>query len=268
MTPVQAFFLGIVQGLTEFLPVSSSGHLTALNILMDVERRMGLDFIIISHFGSLCAVFVVFRKDIAALFQVSLPETRKKLALLFCATLPAVIAGFALKGPLDDVFENNPFILSVIVIAGWLITAATLIRISRRKNGHTEIRNMSRSQSLIIGLAQAIAIVPGISRSGMTVAAGIHLGLNRDNAARFSFLLSIPVILGATLLSLIKMLARETAAVDSGLNLCIGWAAAFASGYLAIRVFLRLIRKGAFAVFGYYCIIAAVAFGLIRWLYG
>ncbi len=268
MTPVQAFFLGIVQGLTEFLPVSSSGHLTALNILMEVESRMGLDFIIISHFGSLCAVFIVFRKDIAALLRITLPETRTKLMLLFCATLPAAIAGLALKGTLDDVFESSVVLLSAIVIAGWLITAAILILISNHTNGHTKMQNMGWRQSLIIGLAQAIAIVPGISRSGMTVAAGIHLGLNRDSAARFSFLLSIPVILGATLLSLIKMLTRETAAVDSGLNLCIGWAAAFASGYLAILVFLRLIRKGTFAVFGYYCIMAAIVFGLFWWLSG
>ena len=254
MTAIKAIILGIVQGLTEFLPVSSSGHLVIFQKLLNFHDP-GVLFEIAVHLGTLVAVLIYFRKDIgeiiASLFvwKKDAPEHIKRahhlLLHLIIASIITAVIGFAFKEKLESLFENTLLVGFMLIITGGVLFASDKIK-------NTQKKNMSVSSSLLVGLAQSIAILPGISRSGATITTGIFTGRTRDLATRFSFLLSIPAILGATLLKF-KDLQSAVSNGSMGLNFFLGGIFAAVVGYFAIAFLIRMIKKAKLFYFSIYC---------------
>lgn len=270
MDIIQAIILGIVQGLTEFLPVSSSAHLVFVPEILKVQSSLAFDTLL--HVGSLVAVIGYFWKDIINIlksfasslmdiprgqFKEGLKEDQfKKLAwFVIIGTVPAGLAGILLKDFFEGLFNNIPAVGFFLIVTGFLLWGSE--RISKKVEDKKSLKKMTLKDTLIIGTAQALAIAPGISRSGSTIAAGLYLGLERELAARYSFLLSIIAILGAALIQVkdISSLADENIGI-----LIAGFLAAAISGYLAIKLLLKLIKERSLMIFAYYCwIIGAIA---------
>ena len=235
----QALLLGLVQGLTEFLPVSSSGHLVIAQSLLGINTEM-LTFDIFAHVGTLVAVFVYFWSDIRALLKR--PFCRFT-ALIIVGCIPAGIMGVLL----DDLFER--LFSSLAAVACALIVTGILLLLSDRFNGKGRIEDMSFGQALAVGCFQGLAITPGLSRSGSTIFGALLCGLERSEAARFSFLLSIPVILGAALLEGVDVVKSG---VPVSFSYFLGALVAAVSGYFAIRIFIKLLHKRNMRYFSYY----------------
>ncbi|MBU8934494.1 MAG: undecaprenyl-diphosphate phosphatase [candidate division Zixibacteria bacterium] len=253
MSFLDALLLGILQGLTEFLPVSSSGHLVLAQALLGVKEP-GVSFELLVHLGTLLAVFVYFRERIGQLilsvFRSEMKAERRIFGFLVIGTIPAGLAGVFLKDFFEDSF-SSPILTSVmLIVTGLILLSTKLVKPSDKP--------MTLLSTVIMGIGQAAAIMPGISRSGSTISVGLLLGVKPEKAAEFSFLLAIPAILGAVVLK-----ADELMALDSSLALqyLVGAVAAFVFGWLAVAILLRIIRRGKFAGFAYYCF-AAGAFGL------
>lgn len=250
----QAVVLGVVQGLTEFLPISSSGHLELIRQLLGWSMG-GLAFDVALHWGTLLAILVYFRRDWLSLARGSWQAitTRKsndefRLCLkLVVGSIPAAVAGVLLADVAETVLRSPWIIVTMLGSVGFL-----LIAVDRRAGGGDENQTPSWKQTILIGLAQAVALIPGTSRSGITMLAGIGLGLPRAAAARFSFLLAAPIILGAGLFKL-----RE--AMDEPMvPLLVGIAASAISGGIAIAFLLRYLKKNSFRIFGLYRIALAI----------
>jgi undecaprenyl-diphosphatase len=263
---LQALVLGLVQGLTEFLPVSSSGHLQAVPTLLGWPSG-SLAFDVMVHAGTLVAVTIAFRADLVALARGSLAMTgthpdevrtaRRLVLLLALATVPAALVGVTLEGTIARAFDEPR-----VVAGGLYLTAVLLVvseRVRRRRGGAAgadegaPVREVGPRSALAIGAAQALAIVPGVSRSGATIAAGLLMGLSRRAAARFSFLLSIPIILGTT----VRMLPELTTPVEGALafdgsRIALGVGVATLSGWAAIRILLRLVERRDLTPFAVY----------------
>ena len=235
----QALLLGLVQGFTEFLPVSSSGHLVIAQSLLGVKAEM-MSFDIFVHVGTLAAVFVYFWSDIKALLKK--PFCRFT-ALLLVGCIPAGLMGVLLDDFFERLFSTLPAVACALIVTG------VLLLISDRFTGKGKIKDMSFGQALIIGGFQGLAITPGLSRSGSTIFGALLCGLERSEAARFSFLLSIPVILGAALLEGVK--AVKTGASVS-FSYLLGAIVAAVSGYIAIRIFIKLLHHRNMRYFSYY----------------
>lgn len=243
MTVFQALILGVIQGLTEFLPVSSSGHLVIFQSLFGLKEQQ-LTFDIFLHFATLLSVLVYFRNDIIALFG----KERRMLPYIVMASIPTFVIAMLFKSAIEGFFESVPFVGGALVITGmWLIWANSFAV----RQGANPI---GMGNSILIGIAQGIAILPGISRSGSTIATGLLSGLKKEDAFRFSFLLSIPAILGATLLKF-SNISYKLAGVNAGAYL-IGGAAAAVTGFMAIGVLSRAVMKNKLYFFGIYCFIA------------
>jgi undecaprenyl-diphosphatase len=249
MNGIQAFILGAVQGLTEFLPVSSSGHLVLFQNIFGLRENV-LTFDIAVHLATMMAVIAVFRKDVLEILKRPLG---KMTWLLAAGTLPAVLVGLTLKKSVESIFEGGKtlgleFIATGIVL--WLVESV--------RNGSKQLDRTSAADALLIGAAQAVAILPAVSRSGLTIACALFRGLNREFAAKFSFLLSIPAILGATVLDLPDAVAEVQATGTVGVptvSLVVGMAAALVFGFIAIRWMLRVLTKGSLRGFAVYVII-------------
>jgi undecaprenyl-diphosphatase len=245
LTFFHAILLGAVQGLTEFLPVSSSGHLVIFQHILGVQESP-LTFDIMLHMGTLLAVFIAFWDDIIDILKK--PFTRLTY-LIVVGCIPAAIAGYLVAPVIEKAFE------SLLVVGLGLIFTGFALRFSekwsREKIGLKDIPNTSYKDALFIGLLQAVAIVPGISRSGSTIAAGLFAGMERELAARFSFLLSIPVILGAGIFELSDV--SSSAWSQNLVPYTVGTLVAALFGYLAIKIVMRLVRHGRLSVFSYYC---------------
>ncbi|MDT8435656.1 MAG: undecaprenyl-diphosphate phosphatase [Gemmatimonadota bacterium] len=247
MTLVAAALLGLLQGLTEFLPVSSSAHLVLAGTLLDV-RLPGAAFEVVVHVATLGSVLWVYRRRVAELAVGVLAGRREALAytgLLALATVPAATAGLLGEARLAALFDQP-----LVAAAALLVTGGAVWSIRTTAPRAREPRPGTR-QALWMGLAQALAIVPGLSRSGLTVAVGAWRGVDAVRAAEFSFLLSIPAILGAGILQ-----ADEVAATLGAVGaapLAVGFAAAFVTGVAAITLFVRLLRQRRFHVFAWYC---------------
>lgn len=247
----QAIILGTVQGLTEFLPVSSSGHLVLLQELMHADFGGNeLFFDIMLHFGTLIAVFAVFRKDILALFR----KPFRMLFMLAAATVPAGLAGLFLSGWIEEHFYGGAF-LSVCFAVTAVLLLACEIASKRRKNPRVALGWKS---AVSMGMMQAVAVLPGISRSGSTIAAGVLTGAKTEEVAKFSFLMSIPVILGSVAVSL-KDVVQNASAVsalgaDGVIAVIVGVVCAAVSGLFAIRVMLNVIGKANYKWFSLYLI--------------
>ena len=246
MTTIQAIFLGLLQGLTEFLPVSSSGHLIVFQNFFGIEEPM-LTFNIFLHLGTLLAVLVVFAKDIWTLLRR--PFCRE-VALLIIATIPVALAGIFFEDYVTGIFSST---LSVGIA---LIVTGAMMYISDRFYGHRSIKDLPFSNALIVGIFQGVAILPGISRSGSTIFASLFCGMERAQAARFSFLLSIIAILGASGKESIDLI-KSTGGLHLEQFYFVGMAAAAISGFFAIKFFLNLLKKNNMKFFAFYCWIFA-----------
>lgn len=230
-----ALILGVLQGLTEFLPVSSSGHLVIAQSLLPDFEQPGVLFDVILHAGTLIAILLFFRKTLFSL-------TKNYLLLLVVGTVPAIFVGLIFQSLVEGLFESAKLVGFTLLLTAFINFQTDKARSGKKKE--------SIMDSLIIGAAQAVAIIPGISRSGSTIFAGTKLRLEPNKAAEFSFLLSIPAVLGATFLELI------TYHGSGNLNLAVyvvGFAAALFSGYLAIGAVFKFLKKRNFKVFGFYC---------------
>jgi len=242
--------LGAVQGLTEFLPISSSGHLVL------AQRVIGLDppgvlLEALLHWGTLLAVVFFFRADLLAMLRSLTPkgtiEGRKEIGLIAAGTVPIVVLGLLLRGSMDRIFAA-PTILGGSLLVTALVLGLT--GIIRRKAERNQARFLD---AIMIGLAQAAALLPGLSRSGTTISAGIFAGLTPRRAARFSFLLAIPALFGAGLLSLWDAAGACSADSVSWLGLAMGTITAFVVGLVAIRAMLALVARARLWVFSLYC---------------
>lgn len=263
MELIKAIILGIVQGATEFLPVSSSGHLVLGSSILGFSGQ-GIAFDVLLHLGTLVSVMVVFRKELLAMLLAPIHwlggrcKDEQRTYLLWdlyvvIATIPAVIIGLSYKDQIESLFT------SVTVVCVMLIVTGLMMIISRYLPERAVQVNGPRA--FLIGCGQAFAIIPGVSRSGTTIFIGMLLGINRETAARFSFIMSIPAILGAAVLNLGEFVNHPPAADELVLMVC-GTLAASVTGYLAIILLLDVIRKNRLQWFGYYCLVVA-AFGLI-----
>jgi len=259
---IKVVALGILQGLSEFLPISSSGHLVIAEHLMNFNES-GLAFEVFVHFGSLLAVLWVFRKEIIhllaaipAIFKLSSPELDKEkrsYALLdiyiIIASIPAALIGIAFEDQIAVIFEDHIFAICMLFITGVIVWSS---RYTREKN-----KAFDPGSSFLIGCAQAIAILPGISRSGSTIVTALWLGIPRENAAKFSFLMSAPVIFGATVLKARQVFVTPLSQSESE-HLIIASLAALISSYFAIRWLLEIIRRKKLEWFGLYCMVISL----------
>jgi undecaprenyl-diphosphatase len=255
MNWLQAIVLGIVQGLTEFLPVSSSGHLVLVPWALGWGAP-GLLFDTMAHWGTLAAVVVFFRKDIWVLIRawvdsvrarrITSPEARVAW-LLILATIPAGLAGFFLNDFFTSLFGSPTAVAACLLVTGILLIVGDAFGRGEREMGKIKV-----ADAVVIGLAQAVSIAPGISRSGATIVGGVLRGLSRQAAARFSFLLSIPIILSAGLLQLLKAIRGAEALGSFGVA-AVGALAAAVVGYFAIAFMLRHLQRGRLLPFAIYC---------------
>jgi len=258
VTITQAIILGIIQGVTEFLPVSSSGHLVLFAQLFGVQEQ-SIVFEVMVHVGTLLAVLAAFSREVKLLITSAWKLVRspqqapalvrqdagcRLLVALIIGTIPAVVVALLLKEQVEQLFAS-----SLVVGIMLLVTGLVLYAVEKRAAAGRSTEP-SLQDALLIGCGQAAAIVPGLSRSGTTIAVGLLRGLDRESAARFSFLLSVPAILGALALSLVDLFGG---AVHHGAGvLSAGLVSAAVTGYLAIRFFLRLVRRGKLIWFSYY----------------
>jgi len=263
---VQAAILGVVQGVTEFIPISSSAHLVLVPNLMGWHQP-SVSFDVMLHMGTLVAVLYFFKVEVINLFGVFLTgfkekEIRKSTDYKLCwliiiGTVPAVVLALLFQNFFENLFSKPES------VAFFLLGTGALLWFSETTSKRARVmEDANLSDALIIGLAQGCAIAPGISRSGATIAAGLFKGLDRDSAARFSFLLAIPIIFGAVVVKMSDFiyLCRSQASV----SLLLGFLTAAASGYLCIKYFLNYLKKGSLMIFAYYCWFVGLAFILSK----
>ena len=261
----QAIIIGLVQGLTEFLPVSSSAHLIFAQQALGVGD-VGLAFDVLMHVGTLVAVIVYFFNDIVNMikgFLLSLVDLKngnfmgeikkdpyKKLAwLTILATIPVGVVGVLFNDMIESMFQGLTIPAFLLLVTGCLLYAS-----QRMNSGRIDVRNVTIKEALIMGCGQALAILPGLSRSGTTIAAGLFAGLDKEFAAKFSFILSIPAILGAAVFQL-----KDLSGGSVEIGACIaGFIVAVISGYLAISVLLKIVREKSLDIFAYYCWIVGI----------
>lgn len=260
MELIKAIILGLVQGLSEFLPISSSGHLVIFAEILNFHEE-GIAFEVFVHFGTLLSVLLAFRKEISKMIiapyaiwlnkstDYELKEFLNWDYYVIVATIPAVIVGFSLKDPIEGLFSNILLVFFTLMMTAILMMTAQFLKFRNK--------NLSYGRSFLIGIAQAFAILPGISRSGSTIFMGMSLGIEREKVARFSFIMSIPAVFGATILKL-KDLMDTPLASSEILNLIVGTLVAFVSGYFAIIWLLDIVKKGKLQIFGYYCLVVSI----------
>ncbi len=243
---LDAIIWGLIQGLTEFLPISSSGHLV---LIPELLGRDAPDLVTSAalHLGTLVAVLVYFRAEVLEVLKLT-PAGKRLMRFLVIGTIPVVIGGLALQGPLEDMAEQPRLVALAMTVTGVILICSRFIPERARTRDET-----TDTDAVSIGLAQAFALIPGISRSGSTMVAGLARGFERREAAELAFLLGIPAIAGAGLLSTLELAGSDS---GSGLTaaLVVGMIVAGVSGYAAIAFLLNLIRRTGLTPFGIYCI--------------
>lgn len=252
---LQALVLGIVQGLTEYLPVSSSGHLAIGSHLFGIEGEENLAFTVLVHVATVCSTLVVLWKEIdwilKGLFKFEMNAETKYFLNIVVSMIPIGIVGVFFKDAVEEVFG-----LGLLIVGCMLLLTATLLIFSYFAKPRQR-EHISMKDAFIIGLAQACAVMPGLSRSGSTIATGLMLGNKKESLAQFSFLMVIPPILGEALLDVLKMVKGDDAFGDiSALPLVVGFVAAFVSGCVACKWMINIVKKGKLVWFGVYCAIA------------
>lgn len=251
MNEIQALILGLLQGLTEFLPVSSSGHLEIGHAVLGVKTENNLLFAVVVHVATVLSTMVVFRKDIiqllSDLFAFNWNESTKYIAKLLFSSIPVLFLGLFFAEQIEQFFTGN----LVLVGSMLLVTAGLLAFAHFAKKRELQI---TWGKAFIIGIAQAMAVMPGISRSGATIATGLLLGTKKDEVARFSFLMVLVPILGAAFLDVVGGDFSEKSAVGT-LPLLVGFLAAFISGLLACSLMIKVVKRGKLIYFAVYCLI-------------
>ncbi len=262
MDILEAIILGIIQGLTEFLPVSSSGHLELAKAILgdDAVPQESLTFTVILHFATALSTLVIFRKEVAEIFK-GLFQFKWNAETQFCfkiiiSMLPAVVVGLLFEEQLESLFAGKILLVGAML----LITALLLLLADKAKNTN---KNVSNANALIIGFSQAIAMLPGISRSGATISTSVLLGIDRTKAAKFSFLMVVPLIFGK--------IAKDVLGGDINFKssemipMSVGFIAAFISGLLACQWMIAIVKKSKLSYFSIYCAIVgivAIAFSI------
>ena len=259
MEIIDSFLLGLIQGLTEFLPISSSGHLVLGKTLLSDDLQQSITFEVVVHFGTLCSILVYYRKIlgeiITSLFgifttkegvskYIKNDDNVKLTGFIILSMIPAMIVGFNLKEQIENFFMN-PFMVSVMLLVTGTLLYATRYRL-------THDRDLNVVNTFLIGVAQAFAIMPGISRSGSTISLGLYLGIKREEVANFSFLMVIPVIAGAMILQVIERLEAGVQ-VQAAAGLVVGFLTAFISGYFALKYLIVLLKNRGIHLFAWYC---------------
>lgn len=265
---IDSFLLGLIQGLTEFLPISSSGHLVLGEALLGDTVDKSITFEVVVHFGTLCSIVIYYRQKLAdmltSLWQlVKSPLQLKKhykrddnvklSGFILLSMIPAVIVGFTLKEQIENIFLN-PFTVSIMLLVTGCILFATKYR-------HGFPNSLGGKSAFGIGVAQAFAILPGISRSGSTISLGLYLGIKREEVANFSFLMVIPVIAGAMLFE-VKDMIELGIPVNDAVGLVIGFLTAFISGYFALKYLIIMLQQKGIYPFAWYCWAVGIA-GLV-----
>jgi undecaprenyl-diphosphatase len=247
LTAIQAIILGLVQGLGEFLHISSSAHLVLVPWLFHWEDP-GLTFDIALHLGTLVAVAIYFWKDWLSLFSKGFTDAKSKEGRLFwylvAATIPGAIIGLLLEKKAETVFRNPVLIAVMLILLGVILYFA-----DRKSTKNIEVKNITFSTSFLIGVSQALAIIPGVSRSGITMTTGLLMGLTREGAARFSFLLSAPIIFGAAAVKLPHVIAHPQMITT---NFIIGMIVSCITGIASIGFLLRFVQTKTFLPFVWY----------------
>lgn len=265
MTILQAAILGLIQGLTEFLPISSSGHLVLAEHLLRVQTSSDITFEVFVHFGTLMSVVVVFWNDIVgivqSLFRAFVPwrlgsmyyreqEPFRLSVHILVGSVPAAFIGLRYEHAIAEAFTDPKLVAVMLVITGLILFLTGLARPVQGKK-------VGLWSAIVIGIAQAAAIIPGISRSGSTISTALYMKIDPYHAARFSFLLSLPAVAGATLLKAKDLLANGGASESVVVQLT-GMVVSFASGYVAIKFLLHIIERGKIRWFSLYCLVAGV----------
>lgn len=257
MTIIEAAVLGVVQGITEFLPVSSSGHLIAFPAIFGFEQQ-GMDFDVMIHVATLLAIIWVLRKDIGDIIKGVITGKGKQRSLgwkIVVATIPAVMVGLLISSTYLESIRSVRIVAINLMLFGAILWAADWYA-AKTNHKVKKSEDTSWGRAIVIGLSQALALIPGTSRSGVTMSAGLFVGLDRKTAAKFSFLLAIPVIAGAGFLTGLDAVRNgfETAA----LPMIVGFITAFLSGIVAIKFLLKFLEKADYKWFAAYRIILGI----------
>ena len=259
---IEAIILGLVQGLSEFLPISSSGHLALLENLFEIHEDSVLFFAVLLHIGTLVSIFIVYHEDIYALIKelfllfkdlftgkglrIEERPIRKLGIMIIVSSIPTAIMGLLFSNIIDRIFGSL-----IVVSICWIITGFILLFSEKIKNNNKEIEGMKYRNAFFVGICQGIAIMPGISRSGSTIVGSLVTGLKREFAVEFAFLISIPAILGSAILEFPK-------AIEAGIDpstigpMIVGFLVAAVSGYFAITTMIRIVSKHKMRYFSYY----------------
>lgn len=254
MNWLEALILGLVQGLTEFLPVSSSGHLELGKHILGVEYSENLTFTVVVHGATVLSTIIVFWKTIIDLFKdffkFKWNESTQYIFKIFVSMIPVVIVGLLFKEEIESLFTGNILFVGFMLLITSALLAFTYYAKERQKD-------ISFKNSFIIGIAQAIAVLPGISRSGATIATGLYLGNKKENVAKFSFLMVLLPIIAANIKDLMDfdLSSQSTVSITP---LIIGFVAAFISGLLACSWMLKIIKRGKLIYFALYCLIVGI----------
>lgn len=259
---IEAIVLGLVQGLSEFLPISSSGHLAVLQSLFEINEDKVIFFAVLLHIGTLVSIFVVYHKDIYALIKelfllfkdiftgkglrIEERPIRKLGIMIIVSSIPTAIMGLLFSDYIDKIFGS----LTVIAIC-WIITGFILLFSEKLKNNKKEIEGMKYRNAIFIGICQGLAIMPGISRSGSTIVGSLVTGLKREFAVEFAFLISIPAILGSAILEFPKAIKAGIEPSTIG-PMIVGFLVAAISGYFAITTMIKIVSKHNMRYFSYY----------------
>lgn len=282
MTATSAVILGLVQGIAEFLPISSSGHLSILQNLFGMETAEQGHFLfdVLLHLGTLVSVCLYYRRDIAAMFQVVLGifsprrgeaaegddagrliQTRRLVVMIIFSTLPLLLV-IPVKKHVERLYSETGFIGLALILTGCMLFISDKMR-----RGEKTEKNMTVLDALIVGVCQAVAVIPGLSRSGVTITAGMSTGLDREFAVRYSFLISLPAVLAANLLSLADAFRAK---LDPGLIpvYLLGMAVAGLAGYISIGLVGMITRRGRFGAFAFYCWIVGATTIVLSFMFG
>lgn len=255
MSWIEALILGLIQGLTEFLPVSSSGHLEIGSVLLNAQSSDNLLFAVTVHFATALATIVVFKNDILNIlkevFKFQWNESTQFAAKIMISMIPVFFVAIFFKDQIEQLFVGNLMLVGSML----LITGGLLLFAHFKNDGNKSVGFVS---ALIIGLAQAFAVLPGISRSGSTIATALILGVERSKAARFSFLMVLIPILGASLLELLDYTENPAVHSINSVSLIIGFIAAFTSGFIACKWMLAIVKKGKLTYFAVYCFVVGI----------
>ena len=254
ITNFEALFLGAIQGLTEFLPISSSGHLILAQELIGV-KQIGNELEVLVHMGTLISIIIIYRKDIQLLlFSIKEKNTQFYLVCIITASFPAAFCGLMLKDIISPLFENVISVGLALMVTGMVLCLSSFVR-------KKQVKNQTLFLYFLIGCAQAIAIIPGISRSGITISVALLLGLEPKEASRFSFLLAIPVISGAGILTFFDVVGEFQIPVSSSI---IAFLSAFLVGLISLSWLIRWLDSGKFYYFGIYCFLIGLL-TLVLW---